>query len=572
MQRGEDLRGEAADGLGVEEILKIRRVTRKDFLKIGGTGLAGTVLLGATGCGVFGGGGQQQGGGGGGRRVFNDYYEGDILDINSTTTSDIYSFSILNNVMEGLYRLDQNTEPAPAQAEGVEISDDGITYTFTLRDGLRWSNGDPVVAEDFRYAWLRAMAPDTAGDYSFIIADYIEGGSEYLAGDADEGSVGVEAPDDRTLVVTLARPAPFFLGLTSFTTYLPLNRQFTEQQGDQFAQSPEGLLYNGPFTLAEFRPSTQAVLQKNPDYWDEGNVSLERVNVRIIKELDTALNLYESGELDVFGLEGQYFDQFRDSGEFNSSPYFSTYYLHFNGRDEAMGNLNIRKAVQLGYDRQAVADRILNNGSRPAEGFAPIGIAGPGDQTFREAIGPNLPAFDAAEARRFFQQGAEELGQRPALTILVSDDDTSQDFGTFVQEQLRDNLDAEVEVTALPFDALYTRTQEKDFQISAYSWIGDYNDPMTFMDLWLSDSGFNTASFSSERYDELINGAKAETDDDRRMELMAEAEQILLEENAVIGPISHGASARLQKPYLENYVVHPYGAAAEYKPLSLEGG
>lgn len=261
----------------------------------------------------------------------------------------------------------------------------------------------------------------------------------------------------------------------------------------------------------------------------------------------------------------------RETPEFKTSPYFSTYYLHFDGQDEAMGNLNIRKAVQIGYDRQAVADRILNDGSRPAAGFAPIGIAGPGGETFREAAGDTLPAFDAEEARSRFQRGAEELGERPALNVMVSDDDTSTDFGTFLQEQLSKNLGAEVKVTSLPFDSLYERTQEKDYQISAYSWIGDYNDPMTFMDLWLSDSGFNTASFSSDRYDQLINDAKAETDNDRRTQLMAEAEKILLEDNAVIGPISHGAQPRLEKPYLKNHVVHPYGAFAEYKPVRLEG-
>lgn len=565
------MRGEAADGPGKEGILKVGRVTRRDFLKIGGTGLAGTVLLGATGCGVFEGGDGQQQGGGGGSKVFNDYYQGDIVDIVSTTTTDSYSFSILNNVMEGLYRLDQNAQPEPAQAKGVEISDDKITYTFTLNDGLLWSNGDPVTSEDFRYAWLRAMNPDTAGGYSFILTDYIEGGAEYFAGDADEGSVGLETPDEKTLVVNLTGPAPFFLGLTSFPTYLPLNQQFTEKQGDKFGLGPDALLYNGPFTLTEIEPSSRAVLQKNQDYRDKENVAIETVNVRIVKEDDTALNLYEAGDLDVFGLAGQYFNEFQDSPDFEASPYFSTYYLHFNSQDEAMGNVNIRKAVQIGYDRRVVADRILNDGSQPAAGFAPIGIAGPGDETFREATGDTLSPFDAQEARRLFERGSEELGEKPTLTVFVSDDDTSKDTGTFLQEELSKNLGAEVKVTVFPFDTLYERTLDKDYQISAYSWIGDYNDPMTFMDLWITDSAFNTASFSNERYDQLINDAKAESDNDRRMEMMAEAETILLEENAVIGPISHGASARLEKPYLKNYVVHPYGAAAEYKPLSLEG-
>lgn len=557
---------------GEERALGLKRVTRGDFLKIGGVGLAGTVMLGAAGCGVFeGGGGRQERGGGGGSKVFNDYYQGDIVDIVSTTTTDSYSFSILNNIMEGLYRLDQNAEPEPAQAEGVEIGDDDTTYTFTLRDGLRWSNGDPVTSEDFRYAWLRAMNPDTAGGYSFILTDYIQGGAEFFAGDADEGSVGLETPDEKTLVVNLARPAPFFLGLTSFPTYLPLQQEFTEEQGDEFGLSADALLYNGPFVLTEIEPSSRAVLRKNQDYRDKGNVAIDRVNVRIVKEDDTALNLYEAGDLDVFGLAGQYFDEFQNSPEFNSSPYFSTYYLHFNGQDEAMGNVNIRKAVQTGYDRRIVADRILNDGSQSAAGFAPIGIAGPGGETFREATGDTLPPFDAEEAKRLFELGSEELGGKPVLTVFVSDDDTSKDTGTFLQEQLTKNLGAEVKVTAFPFDTLYERTLDKDYQISAYSWIGDYNDPMTFMDLWITDSAFNTASFSDERYDRLIGDAKAESDNDRRMELMAEAERILLEQNAAIGPISHGASARLEKPYLENYVVHPYGAAAEYKPLIIDG-
>jgi oligopeptide transport system substrate-binding protein len=203
---------------------------------------------------------------------------------------------------------------------------DKTVYTFTLRDGLRLFNGDPVVSEDFRYAWLRAMAPDTAGDYSFILTHYIAGGAEFLAGDAGEGSVGVEAPDGKTLVVTLAKPAPFFLGLTSFPTYLPLNQKFTEEQGDEFGLGADALLYSGPFTLTALSLSTQAVLEKNQDYWGKGNVGVERVNVRIIKENETALNLYKSGELDVFALAGQYFDEYQDSPEFKSTPYFSTYY------------------------------------------------------------------------------------------------------------------------------------------------------------------------------------------------------------------------------------------------------
>lgn len=555
---------------GLRKPLYPEGFSRRDFLKMGGTGLAGAALLGTPGCGLFGqGGGQQQSGGD--RKVFNTYFEADVSDLNPTITTDTYSFSVLNNVLEGLYRLDINHQPVPAMAEGVEVSDDELTYTFTLRDGVKWSNGDPVTSQDFRYAWLRALNPETAGDYSFIITDYIEGGAEFNAGEADESSVGVETPDDTTLVAILTKPAPFFLGLTSFITYLPLNQSFVEQQGDDFALSADALLYNGPYTMSKFEASSQVVLNKNDDYWDKGNVAVEEINVRVIKEAETALNLYESGELDVFALSSQYFDQFKSSDEFLTSPYFLTLFLYLNNDDPVLKNVNIRKAIQVGFDRQAVAEKIVNDGSKPAVGLVPPGLAGPGDQTFREATGDTLPEFDPDQARRYYQQGAEELGEEPSINIIVSDDDTSKDIGTFLQDQLSKNLGAQVKTTVTTFENLLEREDTGDYQIAASSWIADYNDPMTYMDLWLSDSPFNRVSFSNERYDQLINGAQQETNDDERMQMMAEAERILLEEEAAIGPVYHGVVARIQKPYVKNNIDHPYGAPDEFKLLSLQG-
>lgn len=565
------------EGTGPRRSLNPRGFSRRDFLKMGGGGLAGAALLGTAGCGsIFGGGGGQGqgggGGGGGGRKTFNTYYEADVVDLNSITTTDSYSFSVLNNIMEGLYRLDENHQPQPAMAEGVEVSDDELTYTFTLRDGITWSNGDPVTAENFRYAWMRALNPDTAGDYAFIIAQFVEGATEFNAGEGSEEDVGIAAPDDRTLEVTLSNPAPFFLGLTSFVTYLPLNQQFVEQQGDDFALSADSLLYNGPYTMTQFDASSQAVLTKFQDYWDRDNVDVDEVNVRIIKEDETALNLYESGELDIFELSSQYFDQFQDSEEFVTSPFFLTFFLYMNAEDPVIGNQNIRRAIQIGFDRETLANRVLNDGSVPAVGLVPPGVAGPGDQTFREAVGDTLPAFDADRARQLYQQGVEELGEEPTIEVLVSDDDSTRDVGTFLQDQLSTNLGANVDTRVTTFEDLLEREDSGDYQIAASSWIADYNDPMTYMDLWLSDSSFNRVGFSSDRYDQLIRDAQTNTDNGERMRAMEEAERILLQEDAAIGPISHGVFARIQKPYVTQNVDHPYGAADEYKLVRMEGG
>src|SRR5215207_2643965 len=368
------------------------QISRRDFLKISGTGLAGATLLGTAGCGVFSGGGG--GGGGGSSKSVAINLEQTVKDLDSAQTTDSVSTEILQNVMSGLYRLDPNSRPFPDMAEGVDISEDGLNYTFTLRDGIKWSNGDPVTSEDFKYAWLRALDPKTASLYSYILYTFVEGAADYNEGNGSPDDVAVEAPDDKTLVVTLASPSPFWLGLTSFYTYYPQNQRFVEERGERYAQSADALIYNGPYTLTDFNPTEGVTLVKNDDYWDAGNVDIERVKGRIVKELDTAVNLHESGELDITEIDSQYVDEYRDSPDFDKRTTFVCFYLSFNEEVPAFQNVNIRKAFQIGFDRNALAQQILNDGSEGATGYVPEGIAGPGDQTFREAEGPTVPEYN----------------------------------------------------------------------------------------------------------------------------------------------------------------------------------
>ena len=491
------------------------RMTRRNFLRIGGAGLAGTALLGTAGCGVFSG-GQQSGnggnGGGGGKKVLNTYYNADISDLVSTTTTDSYSFEVIYNVNEGLYRLDENEKPIPAMAESSEMSDDGLNYTFKLRDGITWSNGDPVTSQDFKYAWLRAISGKTGGSYSFIVADYIKGGNKYGSGDAGEDQVAIETPDDKTLKVTLTDPTPFFLGLTAFPTYYPLNQKFLESKGGKFGLGADSLLYNGPYKLTKFDAANQAVLQKYGDYWDAKNVDLDEVNIRVVKDSQTALNLYKSGDLDIVVLVAQNVDQYKDSKEFDTVPEFWTSFLYLNHDDPVLGNENIRRAIMTGFDKSSITDKLLNDGSKPATGFVPDGMAGPGDQTFREAAGDTMPEFDPGKAKQLYQKGVQELGKEPTLEITGNDDNTSKDISTFLKDQFEKNLGAKVKINTQPFDALLEATESGKYQVAALSWIADYNDPMTYMDLWISDSDFNDLNYKSDRYDELINGAKQEPD------------------------------------------------------------
>src|SRR5215204_1745884 len=365
------------------------QMSRRDFLKLSGTGLAGAALLGTAGCGsVFGGAGSG-GGGGAGSSTLNLNLTAEIPELDSALTSDVVSFDVLTNVMEGFYRLDLDNEPIPAAAEGVELSNGDLTYTFTLRDGLQWSNGDPVTSHDYKYAWLRALNPESKSGYFYLLY-YIKGAEEYYTKKGSPEDVAIETPDDKTLRTTLTAKSPFFLQLTSFVTYYPQQQEFVEKLGDKYALDQDSLLYNGPFimTQGEEGGGSTAVFKKNDKYWDKDNVALKTVNGRIVKDNDTALNLYEGGELDRTALVGDKVKQYTDSPEFFRLLLPSTQYGHLNQKAPGLDNLNISKALMIGFDRKSLTDNILQDGSLPAYGFVPPAInPGPGDQTFREANG-----------------------------------------------------------------------------------------------------------------------------------------------------------------------------------------
>ncbi len=553
-------------------------ISRRDFLKMGGAGLAGAALLGTAGCGsVFGGGQGGGNGGGGGNEPITVNLQDSIRGLDSAANvTDEVSFNVLVNAIEGLQRLDEEDQPIPGVAEDVQISEDGLTYTFTLRD-TNWSNGDPVTANDFRFAWLKAMDPDTAGQYAYIITQFIKGGTAFNEGPTSEDNqeehdrlrdeVGIEVVDDKTLRVTLESPAPFWLGLTAFPVYYPQNQSYVEEQGDQYARNADNLLFNGPYELTDYNPTQGVTFVKRDDYWDAGNVDIQRVEGKIVKEVDTAVNLHEQGDLDITEITQEYVDEYRDSPDFQQFTEFATFYLAFN--QEAVpifNNPKVRRAFMIGFDREALVNEIINDGSVAATGLVPDGIAGPGNETFREAQGAVVGDFDPQEARRLFEEGVqEEGGEAPTIELLSYESSTARDVATFLQSQFQDNLGAKVNVKIQPFDRKLELEANGEFQLSYQGWGADYNDPMTFLDLWETESSFNTGAYSNERYDRLIRQAKEEADPARRMDLMLEAERLLIEEDAGTVPMFFQGTTRLIEPFIKNFVYHNYGGSLDIK-------
>src|SRR5215204_7363001 len=547
------------------------QMSRRDFLKLSGTGLGGAALLGTAGCGsIF------EGGGGSGSvkktNTLNINLTAEAADLNSATTSDAYSFTVLTNLNEGLYRLDQNQNPQPASAEGVEISKDELTYTFTLRDGIQWSNGDPVTSHDYKYAWLHVLDPETAAAYAYIISSFVKGADEYNTDKAGPEAVAIETPDDKTISVELISKSPFFLQLTSFVTYFPLHQEFVEKMGDEYAQDGDHLLYNGPYTMTAGSQGggSTIVLEKNEKYWDKDNVAVKTINFRIVKDNNTGINLYEAGDLAFTELTGDTVKQYEDNPDFYRRVEPFTVYGRLNQHAPGLDNLNIRKALMIGFDREALTDKVLQDGSVPAYGFVPPAISpGPGDQTFRQANSDLVPK-DVDSAKALWEKGVEEVGEEPKLTMLFSDDSLQRDMATFMKDQYKKNLGFDLGVEIVTFDAALDRVDAEDYEINySFGWIGDYDDPMTFMDLYLSDSAFNNSFFESKEYDRLIKEAQTTSDLQLRMQNMLKAEQILIEQAGTV-PVYFAVFAGVRKPYFKDYGYHSFGGT-DWKYARIEG-
>ncbi|MFC4618939.1 peptide ABC transporter substrate-binding protein [Camelliibacillus cellulosilyticus] len=496
--------------------------------------------------------------------TLNLYFQNDIPDLNPLITTDANSFSVLGNVLEGLYRLDKENKPVPAMAKSVDISDDGKTYTFTLRDGVKWSDGSPVTSQDFRDGWLLEMSPEIASSYSFILTDYIVNGAEYNQKKVTADKVGLETPNDKTLIVHLKQPTPYFLGLTTFAKYFPVKKSFYDQHKTDFGTSPDKLLYNGPFVLKSFNPASGVKLNKNDQYWDKNSVKIAKIDIKVIKEASTALNLYNSGSLDYVLLTSDDVNDYKDNKEYGTSTNFRSYYVQFNTGDKILKSKNIRRALQLSYDPKVLQDVILNNGSKGATGLIPPGMDGVNGKTFRELNGDIIKP-DVKLAKKLWDKGIQELGKTPTLTLLVSDDSVEKDTATFLQSQWKKYLGVDVQLTTKPYSGRLQAMRDNEYQMAISAWGADYNDPMTYMDLWKGPKSAFRGNYNNPTYDQLITQAKTEPNEQKRMEYLLKTEKILLKDDAVLAPLYYQGQAFMQKSNVKGLVFHPWGNPWDYK-------
>ncbi|MBC6972868.1 peptide ABC transporter substrate-binding protein [Bacillus sp. Xin] len=507
------------------------------------------------------------------KQVLNRTETNEIPTMDTSKSTDTLGSQILGNTMEGLYRLDKDNKPIPAAAESSTTSEDGKKYTFKLRKDAKWSNGDPVTAKDFVYAWQRLLDPNTAAEYAFI-AYYIKNAEAINKGKAEVSTLGAKAIDDHTLEVELETATPYFLNLTAFPSYYPLNEKFVKEKGDKFGLESDTTVYNGPFVLTDWKHEEGWKLKKNDSYWDKKTVKLDEINYSVVKDMATRVNLYDSGQIDFTLLSGEFVDKYRNKeGEFGTYSEPSTFYLRLNqkraNQDTPLKSKKLREAIALSINKKDLANVILNDGSKPADYLVPKGLAkSPDGKDFQEEFKNGLK-HDTKKAVAAWEEAKKELGKdQVTLEFLNYDTSNAKKVGEYVKDQIEKNLKGvTVNIKMQPFKQKLKLESEQDYDFSYGGWSPDYADPMTYLDMFETTNSQNQMSYSNPKYDEIIKQGKTDlmADAKKRWTELGKAEKLLLEEDVALVPLHQNARSYVMKPNVKGVVKHNISPEYSFK-------
>jgi len=455
-------------------------------------------------------------------------------------------------LFEGLTREDPQTlAPTPAQAYRWDVAPDGKTYTFHLRPGLVWSDGRPIVAEDFRWAWLRVIDPKSASRNSGLMVP-IANAEGFTTGElTDVTQVGLTAPDDSTFVVRLRAPTAYFLSLTSYYAFMPTPRHVIERWGDQWTRR-EHIVNNGAFHLAYWKQNERFEFTPNPRYWDAAHVRLKKITGYTPDGISTAANIYKAGMIDwnpSGNIPSPFLPYMRAFRDYRQAPYQSLYYYSINTTRKPFDNVWVRRALTYSIDREAIA-RDLLKGTRIAWGnFTPMGYPG-------YEPPPPVP-FDPQKARECLARAGYPDGKGfPKLEILFNTSEDHRRIAEAIQAMWHKELHITVTLTNQEWASYLKATTGLQYDVARRNWIGDYLDPNSFLACYVTGDGNNRTGWSNERYDQLIHAAAFEPDAAKRLRLLRDAEAILLDEAPVI-PIYHYTTSELLKPYVRGIYPTP---------------
>lgn len=492
-------------------------------------------------------------------------FDADLNTMDHHIATDGNSFIMQSMCFSGLTSLDEAGQPQPELAESWDVSDDGLTYTFHLAEDATWSDGTPVTANDFVYAWQRLVNPDTASEYAFLLDTmHVKNAAAVNAGEMDVSELGVKAVDDHTFEVQLELPCEFLLGLMAFPSTFPLNQAFYEEHADTYAQSPEDMLYCGPYTMTDWQQGNEYTFTKRDDYFNQDEEAADTVTFKFIQDTQSAMLAYQQGDIDVVKLQSEQVDQYKDSEGFTNRLTGYLWYLSINFTRDTFQNDNLRAAIAYGIDRDTICESVLKDGSVSAEGIVPLELAtGPDGKDFRETAG-QVVEYDPDKAAEYYAAAVEELGGDVTFDLLFEDSEASKAVAENIQSQLQSacpgltvNLDSKPKKTRLDL----MDTQEYDVCLTR--WGPDYADPQTYMDLFTTwNTSSNDGKYASADYDTLIEAAttgKDATNPEARWQDMIDAEKILVAEDHGVVPVYQNGGAMMINPEIDGIMFHSAG-------------
>lgn len=459
---------------------------------------------------------------------------------------DAVSWSALNNLMEGLTRLSEDHLAVEATAEKIDVSEDGLTYTFTIRDNAKWSNGDPVVAGDFVFAWRHMLDPETASPAAFL-AYFIEGAEAYNNGEGDVEAIAIQAPDEKTFVVKLTSPNEAFPNIVTNPSFFPINEKVATADPKWFTEAAT-FVGNGPFNLASWDHDVKFIFEKNENYWDAGAVKLDKIHWAMVNDSTTSYQMYQANELDVSGIPSELAEKLKDDDEARFDDQAGLYFYRLNTSMEPFTNSKIRRAFGLAVNQEEIVEYVTKNGEKPAHGFVTYGFIGPDGKEFRESVG-KLVEFNPEEAKALLEEGMKEEGytELPKVTLTYSTSDSHQNIAVALQGNFKKVLDVDVELQNIEGKVFASEQKEFKYQASRSSFLHDYADPVNALESFITGSSMNRTTWSNADYDKVITDIKNETDANKRWELLKQADELLMQEMPVI-PLYFYNQSTLEKP------------------------
>ncbi|WP_346703172.1 peptide ABC transporter substrate-binding protein [Ligilactobacillus agilis] len=503
------------------------------------------------------------------KQVLNWSYASELPSMDLSTATDTISFDQLNSTMEGIYRIGKNSKVEPGLATKTEVSKDGLTYAFTLRKNDKWSNGDPVTAQDFVYSWRRTVDPKTGSQYAYLF-DGIANANDIIAGKKAVDTLGIKAEGKYKLVVTLEKKLPYFKLLMGFPVFFPQNQNVVEKYGKKYGTAAKYLVYNGPFKMEGWSGSNLSwKLVKNKNYWDKKDVKLSQINFSVNKSTTTSYNLYQSKKLDYTPLSTEQAKQLKGKDGYQVLKEARTNYLEFNETNKVFANKKIRQALSYAVNRQVLADKVLGAGTLPSLGIVSRDLAFNKGKDFAVAAKTTAGVtYNKAKAQKLLKEGLAEVGQsKLSFTLLGDDTDVSKQVTESLQSQIQQTLpDVDVSVSNVPFKTRLQRSEDGDFDVVVSAWGADFADPISFLDLFTSDNSYNNGKWKNAEYDKLITASKT-TDAgnvDKRWDDMVKASKILSEDQGV-APLYQLNVAYMLNPSVKGVIQNTAGVTWSFK-------